>query len=180
VADYDHGRIININADGDRATTLSIGVFQGNASLVVFSNKQSVARFPLARAALTKIKMVLIELIPAPPGSKKSYPFTKYDMDTKKSIDLGSLTVGKDDKGLIYFGIQVPHHPAMKFILKSPLAFDSSEPMSDMEKSILETHATIDKLTHDFPMALQLTSFKRDPNIRSGGSSARSTTGDIF
>lgn len=182
--ELDFNRMISINSDGDKTISLSIGVYQGNASLVVFSNKQLAAKFSFPRSFITKLKLQMISLISAAPGTKVNFTFSKWDADAKKSITIGNLIVGKDDKSILFFGVQVPNHPSMKFPMKSQISFDLSEPMSDPDRSVLAAQTIIDQLATDIPMALQLTSFKRDPNVNRGNfsnsSATRSSGEDIF
>ena len=181
VADYDHNRMVNIGAEGDRSTSLSIGVYQGNASLVVFANKANVARFSLNRQRLVQIKEELISLITAAPGTKTHVPFTKWDIDSKKSIPIGNLFIGKDDKSVIYFGVQTPGHPPIKFSIKVGLGIDGAEPYTDAQKSVLAVKTIIDQFTTDIPYAMTLTSVKKNNVGGSGGAATtRPSTEEFF
>jgi hypothetical protein len=183
--EYDHNRIVNLTADGDKATTLSIGVFKGNASLVVFSNKSLAAKFSLSRDLISAIRKKLISTVTAAPGTKVVLNFSKFDPDQKKWISTGALVIGKDDKSMVYFGVTAPNTPAMKFPMKTAPSFDFSEPLSDPDKSILKAETVIEQFTTDIPMALMLTSEKRAPGGFGGGgggnrSSGGDSGGDIF
>lgn len=176
--ELDHNRIINLTAEGDKATSFSAGVYQGGMSAVVFSNKQLVTKFALPLSCVVMVIEKLTNLLTAAPGGPKvNIIFNVYNNDLKKAEPKGNLVLGKDDKGLIYFGVQAPNHPPMKFIPKTPMSFDLSEPMSDIEKNHLMIRTIIKQLDLCFPVASMLTSFKRDP-MRSGGSygAGRSTS----
>lgn len=182
--EFDFNKIISVNAEGDRATTLQIGVWGGNASLTVFSNKQIAAKFALHRDCITQMEDKLTEFLTAPPGAKVSIFFTKYDFDSKKSSNLGTMVIGKDDKQMFYFGVQAVGQPGMKFVLKSPPSFDLADPMTDQAKSLLAARSVINKLHLDIPMAITLTMHKREAGAGFGGGNrsaaggARSTGGD--
>lgn len=179
MADLNYDRMVSCNADGDRGTTLQIGVYMGLASITVFSNKAIAAKFPLQRAVLVKVREILSQVLAGKPSERGSLQFHKYDFETKKQNPLGSLFIGRDDKALIYLGVQVPNHPHMKFLLRSPLGFDTAEPMSELHRSELAARTVIEQLQYDFPIAILNTSFKREmPNQRSGGAASGGRGGD--
>lgn len=165
-------KIISLNAEGDKATSASIGVFNGYASLTVWSSSLKGAplvRIPLGRATLVKLRHDLQKLINSgKPGDNFGYNFSKWDNETKTSSNIGSVRMGRDDKALFAIGVQIPKHPPIKFVLKTPISFDTSEAMSDVQRSELAAQTMVDQLTYDVPYALALTSFKREAQ-RSGG-----------
>jgi hypothetical protein len=118
-------RIVQYNADGDRTTTLQIGVYMGYASLTVFANRAVVAKFPLHRSFLTLLKKGLAQILAGKPGEKMRYAITKYDMENKKNIPTGDLFVGKDDKSIMFLGVSVPNHASMKFLMRPPMSLIS-------------------------------------------------------
>lgn len=178
--ELDFGGIINLNADGDKATSLIIGVYQKNASLAVFSNKKMIARFPFPRTFISMFKHKLEGVMKAAPGTKVNCVFSKYDNDTKKSSGIGNMIIGKDDKSIMYLGIQAPNHPNMKFLMKTPLSFDLSDPMSDADRSLVAAQTIVDQLTIDIPNAISATSFKRDAGGFSSGGGSSSGSDSIF
>ena len=165
MAELDFSRIVTINADGDKTTSLVIGVFKGNVSITIWTrsnNAGPVVKIPLPRSALTHIKECLQKILTGSPGSKIGTSFTKWDNETKKSSPLGVLHVGRDDKAHICLAVQAPSFPSMKFTLKTPGSFDSSEPLTDVQRSELSARTLIDQLNTDIPVAIALTSEKRE------------------
>ena len=176
MAELSFDRIISINAENDKNTSLNMGVWQGNASLTVFANRAQAARIPMSRTFQVALASDLQKLLGGKPNDKNTFNFTKWDPDTKKSNPLGSVVVGRDDKAMIYIGVVSPGHSPMKFVLKSPISFDKSEPMSDIQRSELATLTLIAQLTVDIPHAILLTSFKRDMG-RGAGTASNNNTG---
>lgn len=169
MTELDFNRMVNLTAEGDRATTLSLGVYMGNASISVFSNKTNVARLPLPRSGLYKLMKNLEAVIAGAPGMKIGTSFSKYDFETKKSTALGVLYIGKDDKSCIYFGVQAPNNQPMKFPIRTPSSIDNSDPMDDVGRSILAAETIVEQLRHDIPTAMALTSQKRQQQGGGGG-----------
>lgn len=186
MADLDFGRMATYNAEGDKNTTLQIGVYMGHPSINVWSNRSQVVRIPTPRSFLVLMKQLLRKAISGKPGDKNSVSFTKWDQETKKSTQLGVLYVGRDDKAVIYIGLQVQGHPPTKFPIKAPISFETGEPMSDHQRSELGAETLIEQLTHDIPTAMALTNFKRTdmPNRSGGGghhvSSSNENSASIF
>ena len=177
MSELDFNRMVNLTAEGDRATTLSLGVYMGNASISVFSNKTNVARLPLSRVAVYKLMKNLESVIAGAPGMKIGTSFSKYDFETKKSTPLGMLYVGKDDKSCIYFGVQAPNNQPMKFAVRTPASIDNIEPMDDVARSILAAETIVEQLRNDIPHASNLTSVKRQPQAGGGYRSNSGGTG---
>lgn len=179
-AELDYNNIININADGDRSTSLKVGVWQGNASISVWANSSQVVRFSTPRTFQVLLREALEKLLVGKPGEKYPFTFNKWDQDTKKSVPLGSLQVGRDDKAMFYFGVQTTGHPPMKFVLKAPISFDTADPMSDVQRSELAAKTVVEQLKTDIALAIANTSVKRQPpggGARGGGHGGG---GDIF
>lgn len=170
MAELDHNRLLNFTAEGDKATSFSAGVYQGGASAVVFSNRQLVAKFSWPRAFVYTLHLKMLEIAKAAPGTKIVFHFSTYNPELKKSEPKGSMVIGKDDKSICYFGVQVQGQPPMKFLLKTPMSFDTSDPMDDVARSQLMALSVAEILRSDFPMASMLTMVKRDPQQgRPGG-----------
>jgi hypothetical protein len=183
--EYDYNRIVSVNAENDKNTSLQMGVWNGNATITVFSNRNQVARLPMNRFFLVDMTRQIRKLLIGKPGDKYSWGFTKWDNEAKKSHPVGSLVVGRDDKALIYLGVQVTGHPPMKFLLKTPISFDSSTPMSEVDRSDLAAETLIQQLTVDIPQAIINTTYKRTDigGNRSGsgnGGSGQSDSVSIF
>jgi len=170
--EYDYNRMVSMTAENDKNTSLQIGVWNGNATVTVFANRNQVARLPLNRFGLVDLARQLRKILVGKPGDKYSWNFTKWDNETKKSHAIGSLVIGRDEKALIFFGVQAPGHAGMKFVLKTTMSVDSSTPMSDVDKSDLAAETIIQQLTIDIPQAMVNTMFKRtDINGGRGGGS---------
>lgn len=172
MADLSFDRLFSANAENDKNTSLSLGVWQGNASISVFSNRAQVARLPVPRTFQVSLKKALQVLLTSKPTDKKSWNFSKWDPETKKSFSIGTFVIGRDDKAIFFIGIAAPDHPPMKFILKSPISFDTSDPMTDVQRSELAVETLIEQLGFDIPMAVSLTSFKRTDTGRATGGAA--------
>lgn len=173
IADYDHNRIVSLTAEGDKNTNLQIGVYQGNASLVVFANRTLVAKFSLPRSFLVLLRESVEKMAIGKPGEKIGMPVSRWDNEAKKSVPLGTIYVGRDDKALIYIGIAAIGQAPLKFLIRTPLSFDLSDPMSEVDRSILGAHTLIAQMTVDIPIAIMLTSIKRaDLPGRAGGGSS--------
>ena len=183
MAELNFDRIISLNSDNEKGVSLQIGVYGGYASLTVWDeNKKGgpTARFPLNRAALVLLKEHLHKALSGAPKVQNSIPFSKWDRETRTSIQLGGIFVGRDEKALLYFGIQTPKNPPQKFPLRVPITVDSGESLTDVQRSELSARTVIDQLTTDIPVALMITSFKRENTGRPGGSSSGSHDSSIF
>jgi hypothetical protein len=169
--DLNFDRSIQLNAENDKNTSMQIGVWNGNASLTVFSNRQVVVKVPMNRFFQVSLKQALDVLLSAgKPGDKRSWNFTKYDPDTKKSNPLASVFVGRDDKALFYVGITSPGHSPMKFPIRLSMGMDTGTPMTEVERSELAAVTIAQQLHFDIPLQASLTNFKRtDMRGRDGG-----------
>ena len=180
MADYDHSRIVSFNSENDKNTSFQLGVYMGHPSITVWSNRSQIVRFATPRSYLVLMKQFLRKALDGKPGESDAVIFTKWDQDTKKSVQLGVLYVGRDDKAVIYIGLQAQGHAAIKFPLKTPMSFDTKEPMSDRRKSELMAETLIEQLTYDIPMAISITSFKRTDMPARSGSSSNSNESSSF
>ena len=182
-AELDHNNIISLTAEGDRTTQLRIGVWQGNASISVWANSKQIFRTAAPRALLEDMADQLQKIVLGAPGSKENFTFSRWDNETKKLVALGSLTVGRDDKALIYLGIQAPNNPPVKFLFKSPISFEhGTTPMTDVERSELAARTAIAQLKLDIPIASILTNYKRQHTGGGGGNrgGGAESSGSIF
>lgn len=172
--EVDHSRMISLNADGDKATSLSFGVYEGNVSAIVFSNKAVVAKFSINDVFLTKLISEFESLLTAAPGTKKIFTTNKYNMDTKKMDPGPTMVVGRDDKSLFYFGIQAPSQSSYKFTMKAPASFDMSPPMDDTARSLLAFETNLRILQSDIVIAKRVTYVKKTGG--NNGNNNRSNT----
>ncbi len=182
--ELDHGNLIQLIADGDRETRMMMGVFRGNASLAVFANNKMQFRLPLNRAALIHFGSDMQKILDAKPGEKFGTGFTKWNPESKKQDPLGTVYIGRDEKGLFYIGIAAVGSSPIKFLVRTSPGFDrTSEPMAETDRSLLAMRTLIQQLSQDLPMAMMLTSYKRQPmNNRpasgAGGAGGRTTNDD--
>ena len=174
--ELDYNRMISLIAENDKNTNLTIGVWNGNARISVFANRNPVANLPLNRFSLVSIQEGLTKILSGAPNEKTSWNFTKWDPDTKKSSAIGTLYIGRDDKALLYLGISAPNNTPMKFLLRTPISADTGEPMSDVHRSELAGRTLLQQLMVDIPQAMLNTSFKRT-DMRSGGNAGGGNTG---
>jgi hypothetical protein len=170
VTELNFDRIVNLNAESDKKTSLNIGVWKGNASLTIFADGRQAVRIPLNRHALVSLEEGLSGILAAAqPSTKTSWAFNKWDNETKKSSQLGAVYIGRDDKALLYVGIQAPGITSLKFPIKTPISFDKGEnPLSDLHRSELGGRTLLKQLSTDIPFAILLTSEKRT-DMRTGG-----------
>ena len=180
MSDLVFDRIVSITSENDKNTVLQIGVYQGNASATVWAsgNNRPLVKIGLPRATLTYLKEYLQKILISKPGERYGITFTKWDQETKKSNQLGTIYIGRDDKAIVCLAVQAVGVPPAKFPLKVSGGFDSSDPMTDVHRSELAARTLIDQLSVDIPVAIQLTSVKRDIQ-RGGNNSQNSKSNDM-
>lgn len=167
--EYDHNNILRLTSEADKKVSLQLGVYNGYASITIRDDKDTIVRFSLPRSFLVFLKEELHKVLAGTPSFRKSAAFNKWDNEAKKVTQLGNIYVGRDDKAIIYLGIQAPGRTAIKFVLKTPFSFDSGEPLTDVQKSELTARTLIEQLTVDIPTAMIITSFKREGFPQKGG-----------
>lgn len=169
MADLSFDRIVSYTSEGDKNTVFQLGVYMGYASITVWANRSQVAKFALSRARLVLLKQYTQAAISGKPNEKFGINFTKFDPDSKKWNQIGSLYIGRDDRALIYLVVMSAGHPAMKFPVKTELSFDTTDPMTDIRRSEIAAATLVEQLTVDIPTAMMLSNVKRDNIPRSGG-----------
>jgi len=153
----------SFKADNDPNLSLTLSVFMGSFVLCVFMQGPP-CRLIVPRSGISWLKKTVTNTINGQPGQKTSFELGKWDHETKKKEPIGNLVIGMDDKGMIYFGVTAPSMPPTKFTIKAQLGIDSTPPMSDVDRSLLGAELLIEQLAHDIPMAMLLTTQKKEPN----------------
>lgn len=171
---YDHNRLFNVNAEGNKDISLMLSVFGGSLSFSIFvkgegrPHKLSLS----SGGAMALFKRILKQAINGSPNCKETMIFNSWDAVSKKANQTGSLTVGRDDRNMIYIGVTMPALTATKFVIKTGLGVDLSTPLSDIDKSVLAAEELVMKLETIVPTAMAITSFKREggfTNNKAGG-----------
>ena len=176
----DFNRMISLNADKDKETTLTIGVYNGAPSIAVFQGagapkiKINFGK-PENRAILPDY---LESLRTNPnPSYKVELPYTRFDMETKTRVVIATLVFARDDRNMPFIGVSAPNFTPSKFYIRPSLDFDmGARPM--VEQTGLAIKGIIDHLRMDIPMAQRLTNFPKKPYGGQAGSQRPSGGGN--
>lgn len=155
--------------------TLSLSVYAGNASLVIFKkgtdSKKPAVRMNLPLSGLLKMGDILKSLLDAQPGTRSPYVQMNFDKDTRAYEQATSFVFYKDDKRC--YGVEVSNKyipTPLKFAFKCPSTFSTgSEPLSDETKSVLALRELIKYLVELVPEAMLLSRLNQDTNNFSRG-----------
>ena len=182
MTEYDFNTIVKLTADGDKDTTFNIGVYNGNASITVWSKSSIVVKFSFPMTFITAFERELQHLLTMKPSEKVSFPVSKYNAELKKQDPVGTLYMGRDDKAIFFLGISVKGQPSMKFPINPFLSFDMGEPMSPVQRSELGVHTIIKQMKDYLPVAMALTNYKRTdvPRRTNNGGPSKINESDLF
>ena len=182
LADLNTSGLISLNAEGNRDVSLSVGVFMGNASFVVFTKGGPPSfKVTLNTIAITLLKKLLRKMVSgAKPGYRQALNLRDFDQENRKFNVTGGLAFGIDDNNTLYIeaagkGLTERH----KFPVKIPGSWDVSN--TDLtEREIIEVCAEsiIDALTYDVSAAKALTRVKRKQGQGGGGKSGGGNWGN--
>jgi uncharacterized membrane protein YgcG len=158
-------RITQKVADGSEE--LNIGVFNGKLSLTIFSGQGAppVWKQSLSLDATYLFKKLLRTVLASQPGTKKSFTFTRFDQNTKKSVLDSSLVVGKDDKQVFFLEAQFTANGSprtLRFLLKSPAGVSTGEDYNDAARSTNRLGVIIEYIDQYLPLAALFTARKAE------------------
>lgn len=166
--------------------TLSVSLFQGSASFVMFKkgsdSKRPVAKLPLSLPACISISDVLNKLLEAQPDTRIPVVQLLYNKESRTSETIASFVFFKDDRrcyGIEVSGKDLP--TPVKFYFRCPSTFSTgSEPMSDEQKSQLGVREFKLVLTEQIPTALLLSRLNMEPMMNRGGSGGGRPGGNSY
>ena len=153
----------SFKSDNDKDVNLTISVYMGNLVICVFRRGPHV-RFTLNRGTLHSLRKTLSQAVKGTPGQKACLIFNRLNKETRRPEKYGMIVIGMDDNRMLYIIIGSPDFPETKFILKAPFGIEPSEPISDAENSLLGAEILIEQLSHDIPVAMLLTTQKKEQN----------------
>lgn len=155
--------------------TLSISLYQGAASIVMFKkgseSRRPVVKMTLSIAACLKITDILKTLLDAQPESRQPFVQMAFNKENRTYEQTTSFVFFKDDKRC--YGIEISNKfipTPIKIMFRCPSTFASgSEPLTDEQKSILAVREFMTILTDQIPVAMLLSRFNMDPLPQRGG-----------
>ena len=154
--------------------TLSLSVYQGAASLVMFrrgtDSKRPVAKMSLGGAAVIKLKDILKSLMDAQPDTRAPFVQLIFNKESRNYEQATNFVFFKDDKRC--FGVEVSNklNPTpVKIMFKCANTFSTgAESMTDEQKSILALRELIQILEVEIPQAMLLSRFNMELPQRRG------------
>ena len=156
-----HDRFLNCKAEGNKDISMTLSVYAGSLCLNIFKiGLDRPVRLQFPRSGCVLLKDALHAAIDGQPGHKVEIDIKKFNRDSKRSEKVGTLVVGRDEAGMIFFGVVEQRIPPSKFLLRASGDMEISATITDSERSLLGARTLIEQLTTDIPMAMMLTSFK--------------------
>ena len=165
--DLSHSGLLSLRSESNPDVSLSVGVFQGNASFTVFT-KGGPPTFKVALNAITVslIKRLLRKLVSgAKPGYRLPLNLREYNRDERKFNVVGGLAFGIDDANTMYIeaagkGLS----ERFKFPVKIPGSLDySNTELTEREVLEIAADSIIDVLVIDVANSRALSRVKRQP-----------------
>lgn len=158
MAMFNTNGIWRLNGPRDSNVSLSLGCYQGMASLTMFRGPGNPpVQFRLIAQTVYKIKEFLTEIINGGPNTRTSISSSKYNQQERKYEPDVTVVLGKDEKNMIH--IDITHRsmsePA-RFYFTTPksLTYGGTE-MNDADRSKLAALTFIDQtLSKELPIAL--------------------------
>lgn len=155
--------------------TLSLSVFQSNASVVMFKkgsdSRRPVVKMNLSLAACIKIADILRSLLDSQPETRMPFVQMRFNRDTRSYEQETSFVFFKDEKKC--YGIEISSKllPApAKIMFKCSSTFSTgSETMTDEQKSVLGVREFIMILTNQIPTAMLLSRWNMEQSTRPSG-----------
>jgi len=167
--DLDTNRFFTANAENDKNTTLQLGVYKGTASWTVFANRQISLKMPLPRQGMSTMARLLRKIVKDPNGTSMAITMRKWDQATSKMVVQSTLSINKDEKGIIYLNVSAPGFSATRFNIRGSLSWTvDGEGNSDAANSADATLSLADVISTDIPQACILTNEKRLPQQGGG------------
>lgn len=167
-SDLSFDRMWSATADKDRETTVSIGVYRGRATLVVFAGRGGPPklRLPLPRQHNVLFRQVFNTVRKSGPDSSITIPVQEWDPQMKKMNSIASVTFGFDSSNQPYLGLTATGFSATKFPIRTDLKWDVSG-IQELNSSALAVDSFLSALDNTI-QAMNLTNFKFDPAQKSG------------
>ena len=175
MVEYDFNGLLKLKADGDKTTSMNLGVYMGYCNWSIFKGNATGGggKFikKISIGSQRKDSIFTIRCLQAlrdnpKPGYKKTLTMRKWNDEAKKMELDATMTYGRDDKNIPYIGVSAPGMTAIKFPLTVNMNFDLGDTSPEEQyDAVLE--GTISVFTTHLPIAVNLTSLKRPPN--SGG-----------
>lgn len=155
--------------------TLSLSVFQSNASIVMFKkgtdSRRPVVKMNLSLAACIKITDILRTLLDAQPETRMPFVQMRFNRDTRSYEQETSFVFYKDEKKC--YGIEISSKllpTPVKVQFKCPNTFSTgSETMTDEQKSVLGVREFIMILSNIIPQAMMLSRWNMEQTTRTNG-----------
>lgn len=172
-----YNKLYTINKSKDGITSFNIGVYEGTASINIFTvteeSRRPVVKINMPQDAITKLIYIAEKCLTASPESKFTISTNRYNPETKKSEPTGSITMGRDSSRTPYIAISSdnlsPNSPQIYYI-RSSLSWEMSQPEAD-ENNIIALKTFIKALDMDVRIAKLNTSHKKtqSPGGQQGG-----------
>ena len=160
--------------------TLSVSIFRGTASFVVFKkggDKRPVVKVPLPLAACLKIGDDIEKLLAAQPETRIPFVQLSFNKEARTFETEATLVFFKDDRRC--YGVEITSKQLttpVRFYFKCPSTMSSgNEAMTDEQKSQLGLRELKMVILSQIPAALMLSRFNMEtmPNRNGGGNTNR-------
>lgn len=171
--EQDFSRMFSVNAEGDRETRMQIGVYKGNAQMAIFKGVGA----PVVSVKLGQdmqmtgiIARLLREAIRMSPGTSDRMDITRWIQEESKSVPEQSLTIGRDEKGIIHITVSAPNFEAKKFPIRLPFKVNIASKKDFADQSAMAAAVlSEDILLKAIPNAMVASNEKRDFKGGQGG-----------
>lgn len=165
--------LMKIVSKDDKAISLSINSFGGSTSFSIFTGAGGKPwSITLKRRAINTFSILLDQMIADPKTCRQQIMVNSWDMEAKRSKQVGHLAFGIDDQLMFY--IEIAHEGLngnrYVFPIKPEFSMDFSNTTLS-EKDILKSAImTLREVLMDIaPIAERITSFKRPAGNFGGG-----------
>ena len=166
-----YNRLYVINKSKDGSTSFTIGVYEGTASINVFTiseeAKKPAVKINIPQDGIAKLIYLAKKCLNASPESTFTISTNRYNMETKKAEPTGDITMGRDASRTPFIAINSAGISPQVYYIRSSLAWEMTSPDAD-ENNIIALNTFIDVLDRDVRIAKLNTSFRRQqPNGQS-------------
>lgn len=168
--------------------TLSLSVYNGSASLVVFKkgseSKRPSVKMNLSLPALALLAKILRQLKDAQPGTRSPFVQRQFDKESREYTQATSFVFFKDEKRC--YGVEISNKfisTPIKIYFKAGATFSKgSEPLSDEQRSILGMDELIYWVEVGLPEAALLSRLNMElaPRGMSGNGQSRPQGGNGY
>lgn len=177
MADFDASKLYTLREAAKEGHTLTLGEFNGNLSFTVWPHRNSGQRGPAGKISLTVVvrsmlsDMLRLAIKNVTPETSTHIDMTEYDMKTKQSRPVGRVHVGRDNKNIIYIGIEMAGGPMLKFPFRTGLGVDASGVLEEPAASAALAHTFLNDLNNVYPVLAGMKKPMRDRQGGGGGNS---------